>query len=178
MYNDYEEYMRSVLGYKTQDTYRENDDYYYYDITRANRNIQEVNKLYPEIYGIIYPMVQKICIRRSVGTITEETLTQMVDEIYNVIEPREELETRSNENQKNTDTKNTKQREQLKETRRPSQNNYLLRDLIRILIIRELLSGGGHGFFPGMPGSRWTRRKTSYATAKTRRTEEWDQDHQ
>ena len=149
MFNDYEEYMRSVLGYKTADTYTQSDNYYY-DVGRMNANMQDTSRLYPEIYGIIYPMVQKVCSRRNFGNLTEEMLNEMVNEIYNVIEPEEELEERNI--QKSVDTKNMRQKEQVKEPRRARPNNYLLRDLIRILILREILSGGGPVFIPGMPG--------------------------
>ncbi len=53
--------------------------------------------------------------------------------------------------QENGDVKNPR----AKENRRPN-NNFLLRDLIRILIIRELLQGG---IRPGMPGRPPIRRR-------------------
>lgn len=138
MYNSYEEYMQNVLGYNTPNTYRENENYYY-DVARTNLNMQEVNKLYPEIYSIVYPVVQKVCTRRNLTGITEEQISQMVDEVYNVIEPGDDV-VETSTTTRNGDVKNQK----AKETRRPpSKNNYLLRDLIRILIIRELLQGGG-----------------------------------
>lgn len=148
MYNNYEEYMQNVLGYNNgaQNTYRESENYYY-DTMRVNQNVQEMNSFYPEIYGIVYPMVQKVCSRRGQIPITEETLSQMVDEIYNVIESGDEELGERETNVKNGDVRNPKD----KETRRPRPNNYLLRDLIRILILRELLSGGPI-FGPGRPG--------------------------
>ncbi len=142
MYNSYEEYMKNVLGYNAQGTYRENENYYY-DVAKTNQNMQEVNKLYPEIYSIIYPVVQKVCTRRNLGGITEEQISQMVEEVYNVIEPGDDVVETSSSTLKNGDVKNPR----AKETRRaPSKDNYLLRDLIRILIIRELFQGGGRPF--------------------------------
>ena len=156
MYNSYEEYMQNVLGYNTQGTYRENENYYY-DVARVNQNMQEVNKLYPEIYSIVYPVVQKVCTRRNLSGITEEQISQMVEEVYNVIEPGDDV-VETSTTPRNGDVKNPR----AKETRRPpSKNNYLLRDLIRILIIRELLQGGGRpfdyqgGMGPGRPGMNY-----------------------
>ncbi len=152
MYNSYEEYMKNVLGVNVQNnTYRESEDNYY-SAMNINQNMQEVNKLYPEIYSLIYPMVQKVCSRRNGTDITEEGISQMVEEIYSVIEPGDDI-IENNTPQKNGDVRNPR----AKETRRPpSKNNYLLKDLIRILILRELLSGGGGsgGNFPGRPGPR------------------------
>ena len=133
MYNNYEEYMRSVLGYSMPNTYMEAD---YYDNMRVNQNMTEVNNFYPEIYGIVYPVVQKVCSRRGFVNISEEQINEMVEEVYNVIEADEE-ETNTRENLKNGDVKNPR----AKETRRPPRQNFLLKDLIRILIIRELLAG-------------------------------------
>ncbi len=139
MYNSYEEYMQSVLGYNSPNTYRETENNYYYDTMRVNQNMQEVNNLYPEIYGIVYPVVQKVCSRRGFLNINEEQINQMVEEVYSVVEADEEEDTR--DNIKNGDVKNPR----AKETRRPPRRNFLLRDLIRILIIRELLGRPGFG---------------------------------
>lgn len=157
MYRNYEEYMQSVLGYSapSNNTYRETN----YDVMRVNQNMQEVNSLYPEIYGIVYPVVQKVCSRISGYSISKEQIDQMVDEVYNVIEPREEVED-TRENLKNGDVKNPR----AKETRRPRPNNYLLRDLIRILLIRELLSNR-----PGGLRKFWTRFYARYANPRRTR---------
>lgn len=155
MYNSYEEYMQSVLGMNMPNTYAQPvNNNYYYEPRMQEVNAPEINKLYPEIYGIIYPMVQKACSRINVDMMSEIQINTMVDEVYNAIEPGDDtLDSRDTGNVlKNGDVKNPR----AKETRRPN-NNYLLRDLIRILIIRELLQGGMHNNFPrppmgGMPG--------------------------
>ena len=146
MYNSYEQYMQNVLGMNFPNTYAMGNNNYYYEPRMQEPNLQEVNKLYPEIYGIVYPMVQNACSMRSITSLSEIQINEMVEEVYNAIEPRDDiLETReTNTMQKNGDVKNPRE----KETRRPN-NNFLMRDLIRILIIRELLQGGWHG--GGMP---------------------------
>lgn len=167
MFNSYEEYMQSVLGVNMPNTYNQNTymprGNEYFEPRMQDTNLQEVNNLYPEIYGIVYPMVQKACSMRSIGTINEIQINEMVEEVYNAIEPSEEIEVRTEVNStlKNGDVRNPRAKE-IRETRRPH-NNYLMRDLIRILIIRELLQGGWQGNMPprppmggpgGMPGGR------------------------
>ena len=128
MYNQsYEEYMRSVLGYNMNpsNTYTSINDAY----TNAG-NMQFVNiagdvdldGMYPDIYNIVYPLVQKKC-RQCNSTITKETIDDMVDEIYEIVEPSKEADK--------------------KETR---QKNFILSDLIKILLLRELI-----GNRPPMP---------------------------
>ncbi len=150
MYKSYEEYMQSVLGLNIpNNTYTQNVNNDYYLETRMQEvNLPEVNKLYPEIYGVVYPMVQKACSKRSISMINEIEVNEIVEEIYRAIEPEEE--TREVRETKNGDVRNPR----AKETRRPN-NNYILRDLIRILVIRELLGGRRPG---GMPRPPITRR--------------------
>ena len=160
MYRSYEDYMQTVLGYNYgPNTYREAETY---NTMQVNPNMQEINKLYPEIYGIVYPVVQKVCMRRNLSNITEEMLSEMVEEVYSVIEPGDDIVEEREAPLKNGDVRNPR----AKETRQPPRrNNRLLRDLIRILILREFLQGGRPGFFPGRPRrSRNATTKTTYAT--------------
>lgn len=150
MYNNYEEYMQSVLGMNIpNNTYMQNNNYY--EQRGQDANIQEINKLYPEIYTVVYPMVQKACSRARTGMISKPQIDEIVDEVYNWIEPRNNMQG-SNETSaqlRNGDVKNPR----VKEVRRPESTNYLLRDLIRILVIRELLQNGWRQPMPG-PGFR------------------------
>ncbi len=132
MYNsNYEEYMQNVLGYsvRPQNTYQLPEDIY--EMPR-NNNYENMNLegLYPEIYKMIQPMVQKVCMKAT-GVINEEMISSMTDEVYNAMSEdtgkKNNIETRNN---------NSQSPRRVEETR---QNNYLLRDLIRILIIKELL---------------------------------------
>jgi hypothetical protein len=155
MYNSYEEYMQSVLGMNMPNTYMQEDNNYYGSF-RQDTNVQELNRFYPEIYGIVYPVVQKVCSKRSAFNIGEDEISNMVDEVLNVVEPREEIPQdrarEANVKEKNGDVKNPR----VQETRRPN-NNRFLRDLIRILIIRELLGGR----------MSWTRMHAKTANART-----------
>ena len=170
MYRSYEDYMQTVLGYSYgPDTYREAE---MYNAVQTNSNLQEINKLYPEIYGIVYPVVQKVCSRRNMSTVTEEMISEMVEEVYSVIEPGDDIVEQGEAPLKNGDVRNPRAKETRQQTQSGRRNNRLLRDLIRILILRELLQGGRPGFFPGRPRVPWRRtsRKTTHATTRTRNT--------
>ena len=135
----YEQYMRNVLGYQAMNnnTY----DMYYDNWEMSNMasmnyiQMQELENCYPEIYTIVYPMVQRAC-SQNTRPITRELIDNMTDEIYYSIEDKEMLENRNKE-EKGED--------------RQIRRNTNLNDLIRILILRELLGR------PGFPGGRLPR---------------------
>lgn len=131
---DYEEYMRNVLGYqpiKYDNTYNMNYNMNYNMINNDskpifnNYQVQELENCYPDIYRIIYPMIQKVC-SQNIGNITKEVIDRMTDEVYFAVEDREMLENR--EEKQDTTVENRK-----------ISRNHGLNDLIRILILRELL---------------------------------------
>lgn len=141
-YQNYEEYMRNVLGYSpyVQNNYgyeeMQQEDLYNYQNTP---NTQDVSAFYPEIYKMVYPMVCKICNTNYGKELNKELLSQMVDEIYKNVEPEENasIVRVNNIPLKNGDVRNPNAKEpeiNVKETRH---NNFLLRDLIQILLLRE-----------------------------------------
>ena len=145
---NYEEYMRSVLGYNQipNNMYTNSYDDYYFDTQYLNTNNITVNtdlieSMYPEIYRIIYPMICKVCTQNSQMEITRDLVDSMTEEVYSNVEG-EERQSPVNEVVrpvlKNGDVRNPNAKEQefRGETR---QRNFLMRDLIRILILRELL---------------------------------------
>ena len=168
-YSNYEDYMRMVLGYpmeNTNSTYR-NDNNWYSAQNNVNSLISNPEELYPEIYRIIYPMVCKTCNMNSNREITKDLLEQMTDEIYRNVEPEDQqIGQRAEVQLKNGDVINPNAKEPEQQTRETRQNNFLLRDLIRILLLREwgrpnrppvrppFPPGGGRppmGPGPGMP---------------------------
>ena len=147
----YEEYMRSVLGYQPvnyDNTYDMNYERFEMpDMTAMNNlQMQELESCYPDIYRIIYPMVQKAC-NQNTRTITRELVDSMTDEVYFAVEDREMLENRTNKEEQTIQT--TEDRQIVRDQR--------LNDLIRILILRELLGRQG---FPGFPGGRPPRPRS------------------
>lgn len=160
---DYEEYMRNMLGYNQipNNLYTTNYDDYYYDMSYLNNNrtnTELIESMYPEIYRIVYPMVCKVCNQNSNREITRDLVDNMTEEIYVNVEAedtRNVVSTVARPALKNGDVRNpnAKEPEGRGETR---QRNFLLRDLIRILILRELLNKNNRpGQMPEpMPPSR------------------------
>ena len=175
-YQNYEEYMRSVLGYSPYVdrnytyTNSQEDMYNNYMNMSETSNMQptqDLTEFYPEIYKIIYPMVCKACNVNSNREVTKDLLEQITDEIYRNVEPEEQQTTsRADVQLKNGDVINPNAKEPEQQTRETRQNNFLLRDLIRILLLKEwgrpnrppirppFPPGGGRppmGPGPGMP---------------------------
>lgn len=89
-YQNYEDYMRSILGYPNYNSAYNNTNYNdtysnysntSYQFEQGPRYSTEILDLYPEIYKIVNPMVCKIC-EVNTKPITQELIEQMTDEIY------------------------------------------------------------------------------------------------
>lgn len=160
MYNEtYEDYIRSILGYPNYgNTYQNNPNSY-----RNNEQNLELEACYPEIYKVVYPMVNKACTNNT-RVVNSALIDELADEIYQALENDNEIRVNINlnnevgsvtVNQTNTnshnDNKNATQRENRGEDRQVFRNRGL-QDLIRILLIRELL--GRPGNRPPMPPHR------------------------
>lgn len=190
-YQNYEDYMRSVLGYPVGTTYDnyviENRNY-----TVNYQNNSELESMYPEIYKKINPVVCEVC-ERSKEPITKEVIENMVEEVYQKIDINNEIylkinidnnsaqkeiqQNRTTNTKANQITNITNNSEQMSrqvnmvENRQRRPNNPLLRDLIRILILNRIL-GGGFPNRPPMPtfpghGRPPFLRRTSNATKTT-----------
>ena len=153
----YEEYMRSVLGYQPMNNYQ-NTYYNSYDnyepiqtpmsmptTAMSNIQIRELDKCYPEIYNIIYPMIQKACSENR-GGVTRELVDKMTEEIYLAVEDRELEQNRNTEKVDNKKSKPLGTNED--RTCESCKRNTGLQDLIKILLLRELIDR------PGFPGFR------------------------
>ena len=161
-YQSYEDYMRNVLGYSPMNSNIYNDTYdyrndYYFDMnpntTVSTANSEELNMYYPEIYKIVYPMVCKICNQNQGRDITKDMIESMTEEIYTNIEDvgtgLSNQNTRAQAPLKNGDVRNPNAKEpEVRETR---QSNFLLRDLIKILILREFGRPQRPPYRPPMP---------------------------
>lgn len=99
-YNDYEDYMRSVLGYSNsnENTYCNSCNYgmNYNDMDYNNSNYRDttdsnIERMYPEIYKIINPMVCRIC-DNNTEPVTEYLIEQMTDDIYDNVVNRVEVQ--------------------------------------------------------------------------------------
>lgn len=159
-YQNYEEYMRSVLGYSPSPysernyTYTDSqEDMYSYtdEMPIMQQQTQDLTAFYPEIYKIIYPMVCKVCNININRELTKELLEQMTDEIYKNVEPEEECPRKEPEPLKNGDVRNPNAKEPEMSQSETRQTNFLLRDLIRILILREFGRPGRPPMRPPFP---------------------------
>ncbi len=164
-YQNYEDYMRSVLGYpiERQNTYENYNTMPYehpaYPV--STRYSEEIMELYPEIYKLLNPMVCKMC-ESNTKPITRELLEQMTEEIYLNIENSPEINTVINVrvNLPNEKADNNKSAKAVSSNRTNSLNktdiktsnqkevedrsirrNPTLQDLIKILILNQLLGG-------------------------------------
>lgn len=168
-YQNYEDYMRTVLGYpiESMDTYpmnflEENRDY---SMVYQDRN--ELEECYPEIHKMLYPMICEVCDRCS-KPITKDMIDNMVEEVYQRVENNHEIAIRINIENRNepveAENRNTNnnakanmirtngmneanKRVQEVENRQRRLQNPFLRDLIRILILNRILGGN----FPHRP---------------------------
>lgn len=172
VYQSYDEYIRSILGYPTSGTNMCNYDVnpmmensISYDTNYSNQYRQnaELEDCYPEIYKVVYPMVQKAC-QMNTRPVTRELVENMTDEIYMAIEANDGVQININlgnnvqsnrsiqqeakENQHKIETKVSEKNNEEVQNRETRQINRGLRDIIRILILRELLGR------PGFPGHR------------------------
>ena len=89
--NQYEEYIRSVLGYPNTTNMNQNQIYQneYPNPSQVNMR-NDLEDFYPEIYKIIYPMVQKAC-DGNMGPNSREEIERMTDEIYSAIEDSNQI---------------------------------------------------------------------------------------
>ncbi len=158
-YQNYEDYMRQVLGYPINDPniyetydYR-NENTYSLNQVQNNLTEAEIKALYPDSYNIIYPLVCKACEANN-EPISKSVVDKMTDDVYKLVERNEtvvniKIEAQNRENshvsarqemKRELTPKRTPIKTETRETRQT--NNPLLRDLIRILILQRLFGGG------------------------------------
>ena len=155
--NNYEEYIRTILGYPSQNNFNPMYNNMSINETYVGSERSNLEDFYPEIYKIIYPMVRKACERNSMIN-TEEDLERLTEEIYSALEDNNQINVNinlgnnvttntTNRNDINKELKNSDNKDESREEKRIFPNNNL-RDLIRILLIRELLRRPHHNFPP------------------------------
>lgn len=171
MYNEsYEEYIRSILGYPNYNNRTdrpENNCQYMSMNMESNERNAELEACYPEIYKVVYPMINKAC-SNITKPITSDLIDELTNEIYSSIETDNEINLTINLTNEisstgNRSVPNKTKAEKIQENRGEDRQfrNRGLEDLIRILLIRELLGRPGRfpthrppmrPPFPGRPG--------------------------
>lgn len=167
LYNNYDEYMRNVLGYghSSGNMYENFDNNYYaYDNGYNNfyNNASNIEEMYPDIYKLINPMVCEIC-KKNNQPITEDLVEQMTNNIYDNVVNRVEVQNIINVNIETRDTNSHRENKSTEagmqkndcgvscsrinnskniENRAPynpsrPRRNRLLQDLIRVLLLNE-----------------------------------------
>lgn len=97
-YQNYEDYMRSVLGYpiENRDTYVMNNanEEASYNYTQ-NRSNKEIEEMYPEIYKRVNPVVCEVCDKCNMP-LTRDLLENMTDEVFRRIDVGKEFSVKIN----------------------------------------------------------------------------------
>lgn len=181
MYNNqYEEYMRNSLGYNMpmmnmnqmdMNQMNMNNIAEMYESENNFSCSQVVDDMYPEIYRIIYPMVCKACMAVD-ENISEDLVSRMVNEIYMNVENMEtvqecrgssisvspqpikssksdSLSSRTGSSLSSSSSSSSNSSSSVRQETR--QRNPLLRDFIRVLVLRELLGNPGRPRPPRPP---------------------------
>ena len=138
-YQGYDNYMRNSFGYPNM-----NYPNMYVDNQMGYQNMypsnDDLERLYPDTYRVIYPMVTSACSMINVNTpITEDMVDRMTDDIYDRAESDGRLMLESNVEVAKVESENSRQISEEVRQMRPRRRNRTLRDLIRILLLRELL---------------------------------------
>ena len=147
-----------------------------------NQNMynQNPNNLYPSIYKIITPVINRVIAGTNLPYLTENNLNNMVDTVYNIVEGQIEFEEQIEEihnnedlnkpiasTQTNSNIQNSRNPNELRNsssnnnlsnstnvnnavspTKRSSSRDYLLRDLIKILILKQIFSRNCNNLMP------------------------------
>lgn len=136
-YQSYDEYMRSMMGYPMRESIS--------PYSNMDACPEDLERMYPEVYRVVYPMVCFACDNMRTP-VTEEMVDMMTDDIYDRVEADGRINVEVSVEVRNSQSSS----ESTSETRqrRPRRRNRFLRDLIRILLLRELL---GRRRRPGFP---------------------------
>lgn len=164
--NQFEQYNQEMPEYQSYQEYR--NPTFNTNINISGNNV-ELENSYPEIYKIVYPMVTKKCENVRSETFSKSDIENMTDEIYYALEEKQEKRininltnnissTKSqNSSAISTSAKVENKRPDVKISQKAIENsekrqiNNGLRDLIQILLIRELLNRQRPPFRPPMP---------------------------
>lgn len=143
-YQSYDDYMRSVLGYSNMNCCNMcmNTPTPYQNMSQFANDLE---RMYPDTYRVVYPMVVSAC-NMVTMPVTEEMLDRMTDDIYDRAAADGRINIDINIEIENRENSDDRQLSSDSRQRRPRRRNRFFRDLIRILLLRELL--GRHQRFP------------------------------
>ena len=146
--NTYEQNMRNPQYYDVIDNY----DYYTRNSMVADK-VSELEDCYPEIYKIIYPMVRKAC-NQITKPLSRDLIDELTEDIYSHLEADNIINLNVNVDSNNSVNSQVNSRSSVSgqsvrkvqepENRESRQRNSTLRDLVRILLLRELIGRPGN----------------------------------
>jgi len=151
----FDDYIRNILGYPNTSNMMNMGNFSQNNNVATTSSNLELERCYPEIYKVVYPMILQRCSKIS-QPVTDEMIEGITNEIYLAIDVNNEINVNINLQNEVPRTGNrsdikpqvTKvQNEEIERGDRQIRNRDL-RDLIKILIIRELIGR------PGMPPPR------------------------
>lgn len=124
MYNNvFREYINKMIG---ENPFREAGFEYSSMISNFNRQTtMDLECLYPDLYKLLYPMIKTVC-KRNTEPIKGENIDTIVNEVYSNFHHDEVSELQA---------KNKK----IETYKIAKNNNIILKDLIKILVIEEIL---------------------------------------
>lgn len=136
----YEPMLRNTYYNQIEDYNQINYSYpYNYVKNYVSRNLSEdIENLYPDIYKLIYPMIKKAC-RQNIPPISEDTIDEITNDIYNNIEAENIINLNIDITNGKSESKSISN---IKNNTNNQENRHInnsLRDLIKILLIRELI---------------------------------------
>lgn len=127
------------------------------NMQNTNAQIEALNNMYPSIYKIINPVVSRVLLGNNTQYLTEDILNNLADTVYGIVENQIDIgtDTTTASNDNKTTTNNINQTARTTVDRGTANSNYnyntsntysqktdnlLLKDLIRILILKEFSS--------------------------------------
>ena len=126
----------------------------------TNIETSRLESCYPDIYNLVYPMVKKACSKNN-RALSSDLVDELTNEIYNAIEDDSLNENRSSEiknrsidvktSSKSIENKTNLIRQESSSKEDRQIRNQGLQDLIKILLIRELINNSGFRPRPPAP---------------------------
>ena len=124
---------------------------------------EDLESMYPDIYNIVYPMVRKAC-NQNTRPVTRELVDEMAQDIYsnieadNIVNLNINVQNIGNETNRGTENSIKPQVENVSGENRGKEDRQVRRgpvfDLIKILLLRELIGRRPGGCRPGECGPR------------------------
>lgn len=146
-YPSYEDYMRDIFYYNSLQN--QNFKYPY----GAGFNNQNLNDYFPSIYKIVNPVIQKVVSGNNYQYTNEESVNNIVDVVLGIVSY--DINNLENLGNSGVDKKQAQSQVNSGNSQENKETNTLLKDLIKILTIKELQTKQNVRRFPYSYGSEF-----------------------